>query len=77
MKKKLINTTDASKCLGISMSTLYSYTSKEKIPHIKLAGKVLFDEKDLNSWLESKKKVEIKLNNNNEKNIPPIKTDGK
>jgi excisionase family DNA binding protein len=55
MKDKLIKVDDVSQGLNISKSTVYSYASQGKIPHIKLEGKILFVEKELDNWIESKK----------------------
>lgn len=46
---------DVSKKLELSKSCLYNYVSKSKIPYLKLGGKLLFTEMDLNTWIESKK----------------------
>jgi excisionase family DNA binding protein len=39
---------------GISIHTLYEWTSESFIPHIKLGGKLLFREQDLVRWEESR-----------------------
>jgi len=38
---------------GISIHTLYEWTSANHIPHIKPRGKLLFREQDLIKWEES------------------------
>lgn len=38
---------------GISIHTLYEWTSASHIPHIKPRGKLLFREQDLTRWEES------------------------
>jgi len=38
---------------GISIHTLYEWTSANYIPHIKPRGKLLFREQDLIKWEES------------------------
>ena len=50
-----LNADTTSKLLNISKSTIYSYVGKNKIPFIKLGGKLLFSEDDINKWLNSKK----------------------
>ena len=37
----------------ISKSTLYQWTSKDFIPHLKIGGKVLFRQRDLEKWEEA------------------------
>jgi len=59
MKKTYLNLDDLCKMLDLSKSTIYSYVGKNKIPCIKLDGKLLFSENDLNEWLNSKKKPVI------------------
>jgi excisionase family DNA binding protein len=55
MKTHYLNIAKASEYLSLAKASLYAYTSKKMIPHIKLAGKLLFDKKDLDDWLQSKK----------------------
>jgi excisionase family DNA binding protein len=50
----LLNAVEATKFLKISRSTLYRWTSKRKIPHIKAGGRVLFRPSDLDQWLREK-----------------------
>lgn len=38
---------------GISIYTLYQWTSQNRIPHLKVNGKLLFREQDLIKWEES------------------------
>lgn len=51
---RLLNAMEATKLLKISRSTLYRWTSKRKIPHIKAGGRVLFRPSDLDQWLKDK-----------------------
>ena len=37
--------------LGLSKSTIYRYTSKKQIPHIKLFNRVLFQPAELTRWV--------------------------
>jgi len=60
MEDKYLNTDATCVLLNISKSTLYSYIGKQKIPHIKLDSKLLFSEKDIIQWLESKKQNVVK-----------------
>jgi len=50
----LLNAVEATKLLKISRSTLYRWTSKRKIPHIKAGGRVLFRPSDLDQWLKDR-----------------------
>ena len=41
--------------LGISLETLYSWTSQKLIPHVKLGNRLKFLSQDLEAWIQSKK----------------------
>lgn len=43
---------EAAEFLRFSPKTLYSWTSQRKIPHLKVQGRLLFDEGELERWLE-------------------------
>lgn len=60
METRLINIDELSKFLNVSKSSIYSYTKNDKIPHIKLEGRLLFSQNDINNWLESKKSGKVK-----------------
>jgi len=51
----LLTISDLSIMLRLSKSTIYTYTSKNTIPHIKLGTKVLFDRKDIEKWVNDNK----------------------
>jgi excisionase family DNA binding protein len=59
MEINYLNINDVSKKLNIAKSTLYAYVGKNKIPFIKLGGKLLFPESDLTNWLNSMKQAVI------------------
>ena len=50
-----ININQASIITGLSVKTLYKWICAKKIGYYKLGNRVLFDEQELNEWLESKK----------------------
>jgi excisionase family DNA binding protein len=50
MTKKL-TLDEAAALLGFSPKTVYNWTCKKKIPHLKLGGRLRFDENDLEAWL--------------------------
>jgi excisionase family DNA binding protein len=56
MPDKYLDIGKASAYLNIAKSTLYAYISRNKVPHIKLGDRVLFDAKDLDSWIAGMKK---------------------
>jgi excisionase family DNA binding protein len=51
MTKKLV-VGEAATLLRCSPKTLYAWTSARKIPHLKIGGRLLFDEVELEKWLE-------------------------
>jgi excisionase family DNA binding protein len=56
IKSDYFNVTELAEYLKMSVSHIYSLTSKKEIPHIKLLGKkLLFEKKEILNWLKSKK----------------------
>lgn len=53
--EKLLSIGELSRLLGITKSTLYSWTSKKIIPHRKLSTKLIrFEESEIMAWLGKK-----------------------
>jgi excisionase family DNA binding protein len=53
--EKLIGIDEVSEMLGISKATVYSWTSQNKIPHIKLSTRLLkFREQEITDWIAQK-----------------------
>jgi excisionase family DNA binding protein len=60
--EKLLNINDLSEILGVTKATIYSWTSQNKIPHIKIGKRLLkFRESEILKWIEK-----ISANNNAE-----------
>jgi len=60
----LLNINEAASYLNLAKQTLYGFTSKNKIPHIKRAKRLLFKKSDLDLWLhEGHSGVTIKTEN--------------
>jgi excisionase family DNA binding protein len=57
MDNKYFSLDDVSKILKMAKSTLYAYVGKNKIPFIKIGGKLLFSENDMNIWIDSMKQT--------------------
>lgn len=51
----LLDINQAAELLGLSKSSIYSKTSKRKIPHIKRGKKLYFKHPELIQWLEQGK----------------------
>lgn len=53
--EKLLDIDDVSEMLGVTKATIYSWTSQNKIPHIKLSKRILkFREDEIKLWLTAK-----------------------
>jgi excisionase family DNA binding protein len=52
MERRLLDITEAADYLNLSTSTLYSWVSQRRIPHLKLGGRVRFDKKALDRWIK-------------------------
>jgi excisionase family DNA binding protein len=50
MLNRLMTPQEAAEFLGISVGTLYMWTSAKKIPHMKIGGKLRFAEQQLWEW---------------------------
>jgi excisionase family DNA binding protein len=55
MNEKLLNVKEVSDYLNVSKASLYTYAKEHEIPSIKIKGRLLFCEKDLETWLGTKK----------------------
>jgi excisionase family DNA binding protein len=56
IKSDYMEVSDVASYLRMSVSHVYTLTSKREIPHIKLSGKkLLFDKSEIMEWLKSKK----------------------
>ena len=42
---------EAAQMLRRSPKTLYGWTSRKTIPHLKIGGRLLFDEQELEAWM--------------------------
>jgi excisionase family DNA binding protein len=53
--QRLLSIDDLSAMLGVAKATIYSWTSKNKIPHIKLSKRLLkFKEDEIIAWIEKR-----------------------
>lgn len=57
--EKLITPEKMCEILGIEKSTLYSWTSKEQIPFMKINGMLRFSEEEIMKWLKLKERGDI------------------
>lgn len=53
--EKLLDIDDVSEMLGVTKATIYSWTSQNRIPHIKLSKRLLkFREKEIMAWIAAR-----------------------
>jgi excisionase family DNA binding protein len=50
-ERKLMTINEAAGYLGLSVHTLYAWTSQRKVPFVKLGNRVRFDVDQLNRWV--------------------------
>lgn len=50
--KNLYNIEETSKFLRISVSTLYRWVHKKEIPFVKLGGKLLFSQEEIQEYIK-------------------------
>lgn len=52
---KLLSPAELAEALGISIETVYAWTSQKRIPYIKMGKLVRFSRNEVNKWLGDKK----------------------
>ena len=51
--KEVLTTEEASRYLGVSMSSIYHFTSTHTIPHFKRGRMCYFNRRELDAWAQS------------------------
>ena len=51
LEKKLMSVSDVAEYLGLHTDTIYNLVKKEKLPSIKIGGRILFLQHVLDDWL--------------------------
>lgn len=52
--KRLLNINEVSEYLGISIRTLYQWTSQRRIPHFKQGNMIRFDIEELDQFIKAR-----------------------
>ncbi len=52
MNKRLININELSEYIGLSISTIYSWVSRRRIPFVKCGRLTKFDLERINEWIK-------------------------
>ena len=61
MIAELLSVKELARLIKVNKNTLYLWVNQRKIPYIKLGAKVLFDEKDIESWVLDNKVEMVKF----------------
>jgi len=54
--KKILNVKELKEHLSISESTVRKLVREKKIPHFRIASKILFDQEVIDKWLEDEQR---------------------
>lgn len=57
-KKRFLSVKELAEYLGIKHPTIYSWVSMKRIPYVKMGGRVMFDLRDIEKWIQERK-VEV------------------
>ena len=55
--RRLLSIGQLSQQLGISVKTLYGWVYLRQIPYVKMGRLVKFDSRDIEKWIETKKRL--------------------
>jgi excisionase family DNA binding protein len=55
MEKTYLTTKEIAPLLKVSISTLKNWVRGNKIPYYRFGRKILFEEKEINTWMEEQK----------------------
>ena len=53
-QEDLLKVEDVAQLLGVSKSTIYTWTSEQVIPHFKIGGRVLFRRHHIDKWMDQR-----------------------
>ena len=60
--ERLFTVKELSDIINVRESTIYAWVSQERIPHIKLGKKVLFDPSEIEKWVKEHRRSPAKYN---------------
>lgn len=78
MSDSLLTVKETAEYFGVSCSTVYRYTSRSKLPHIRKSFGLRFRKTDLDDWLEKDKLLDVSLPRPSQAHLtllPPIVID--
>ena len=56
-----MNIQQTAEYLGFSVQTLYGWTSQRRIPFLKIGGRLRFDKRKLDRWIEQFEHEEVEI----------------
>ena len=59
-EKRYLSIDELSELLSIPKNTIYAKTSRREIPYVKIGKRLLFDRKEIESWLSRAQKKALK-----------------
>lgn len=57
--KPHMNVVECSEYTGMAIPTLYQKSSKREIPASKVGGRLMFDRREIDAWIASKKRLMV------------------
>ena len=54
-EQRYLSPQELSKYLGIAIQTVYEWTSQKKVPYIKMGRLVKFDQREIDTWMQTQK----------------------
>ncbi len=67
---KLVTIKEISEFLSVKASTLYAWVARGKIPHVRIHGLIRFRPEEIDAWVESFQKEDLKV-------VPLLKFEGR
>jgi excisionase family DNA binding protein len=49
---KLLSVSEVAEFLGIRKTTVYKYVMRQRIPHVKIGARLLFDQARIEAWVK-------------------------
>ncbi len=56
---KLLSVGELAERLGVSVTTIYTWTCRGRLPHVKVGRRVLFDPRAIEAWLAERARPDV------------------
>jgi excisionase family DNA binding protein len=60
MDKKFLTMKEVAQLLKVSVNTIKNWTKENRIPHYKVGRRVLYEDREINSWLDEQKQAAVR-----------------